>query len=111
MRRRPVVIRQAVVREECSVLLTEIEGVNQRTVSVEVGALQVVEKLAAAGNHTEKAAAGVVILGVNLEVVRKVVDAGGEKSHLHFGRTRVAFSALELGNDLRLVHFNGQLFS
>ena len=80
-------------------------------VSIEVGALEVVKQLAAAGDHTEKATTGVVILGVNLEVVRKVVDAGGEKSNLHFGRAGVAFSALELGNELRLVHFNGHLFS
>ena len=92
-------------------LLTEIEGFNQGAVSIEVGALEVVKQLAAAGDHTEKATTGVVILGVNLEVVRKVVDAGGEKSNLHFGRAGVAFSALELGNDLRLVHFNGHLFS
>jgi len=111
MRRRPVVVRQAVVREKCSVLLTEIEGFNQGAVSIEVGALEVVKQLAAAGDHTEKATTRVVILGVNLEVVRKVVDAGGEKSNLHFGRAGVAFSALELGNDLRLVHFNGHLFS
>ena len=111
MRRRPVVIRQAVVREKCSVLLTEIESFNQSAVSIEVGALEVVKQLAAAGDHTEKAATGVMILGVNLEVVRKVVDAGGQKSNLHFGRTGVAFSALELGNDLRLVHFNGHLIS
>ena len=68
MRRRPVVVRQAVVREKCSVLLTEIEGFNQGAVSIEVGALEVVKQLAAAGDHTEKAATGVVILGVNLEV-------------------------------------------
>ena len=43
-------------------LLTETEGVDQRTVGVEVGALQVVKELAAARNHAEKAAAGVVVL-------------------------------------------------
>lgn len=67
-------------REKCSVLLTEIEGFNQGAVSIEVGALEVVKQLAAAGDHTEKATTGVVILGVNLEVVRKVVDAGGERA-------------------------------
>ena len=54
-------------------LLAEIEGFNQSAVSVEVGALEVVKELAATRNHAEKAAAGVVILGVNLEVFRSVL--------------------------------------
>ncbi|EJX03535.1 hypothetical protein EVA_08361 [gut metagenome] len=97
--------------EKCSVLLTQIEGVNQSAVSIDVGTLEVVKQLATTRDHAKKAATGMMILGVDLEVVRKVVDAGGQKSNLHFGRSRVAFSALELGNDLRLVHFNGHLFS
>ena len=53
----------------------------------------------------------VMILGVDLEVIREVIDAGRKKGHLDLGRASVAFGALELGNDLRLVHFNGHLFS
>ena len=77
-------------------LLAEIEGFNQSAVSVEVGALEVVKELAAARNHAEQAAAGVVVLLVDLQVLGELVDAGGQKSDLHFGRSGVAFGALEL---------------
>ena len=53
----------------------------------------------------KQAAAAVVILGVHLEVLGKVVDAGREKSDLDFRRAGIAFGALELSNDLRLGQF------
>ena len=43
---------------------------------------------------------------MNLEVFGEMVDAGREESDLDFGRAGVAFGALELRNDLGLVHFN-----
>ena len=88
-----------------SSLLAQIERVDQLAVGVKIGALQVVKELAAARNHAEQAAAAVMILGVDLEVIREVIDAGRKKGHLDLGRASVAFGALELGNDLRLGQF------
>ena len=67
-------------REICTVLLTEIQSSNQRTVSVEVGALEVVEQFTTTGHHAKKTTTGVVILVVFLEVVRKMIDTSGQKS-------------------------------
>ena len=97
--------RQAVVLRISSSLLAQIERVDQLAVGVEVRALEVVKELAAARNHAEQAAAAVMILGVDLEVIREVIDAGRKKGHLDLGRASVAFGALELGNDLRLGQF------
>ena len=66
--------------ETLSRLLAEAERIDQLAVGVEVRALEVVKELAAARNHAKQAAAAVVILGVHLEVLGKVVDAGREKS-------------------------------
>ena len=91
--------------ETLSRLLAEAERIDQLAVGVEVRALEVVKELAAARNHAKQAAAAVVILGVHLEVLGKVVDAGREKSDLDFRRAGIAFGALELSNDLRLGQF------
>ena len=55
-----------------------------------VGALEVVEQLAALRHQLEQAAARMVVLHVGLEVLGQVVDALGQDRDLHFGRTGVA---------------------
>ena len=75
-------------------LLTQLQRIDELAVGGDVGALEVVKELTAAAHHLQKTAAGVMILHVFLEVTGQTVDAGGEKSHLDFGRTRVAGSAL-----------------
>ncbi len=84
----------------------KLQRVDELAVRGDVGALQVVEKLAAAAHHLQKTTAGVVILLVLLEVIREAVDAGREESDLDFGRTRVAGGALELRNNFSLVELS-----
>ena len=42
-------------------------------------------------NHLKKAASGMMVLLVGLQVLGKVVNSLGENSDLYFGRTCVAF--------------------
>jgi len=57
-------------------------------------------------NQEEKAAARVVVLGVRLQVLGELPDAGGGKRDLDFGGTRVLLSASvfrdQLAFDFRL---------
>ncbi len=59
-------------------LFAQIQLVNQRTVPLNVGFLQVIQKTPALANHQQKAAAAVVILFVDLQMnVIQMVDALG----------------------------------
>ena len=54
-------------------------------------ALEVVEQLAALGDHHQQATARMVVFLVRLEVLGERGDAAGEDGHLNFWRTGVAF--------------------
>ena len=58
-------------------------------VTLDVLGHQIVQHLAALTDHLQQAAAGVVVLLVDLQVLGELVDAGGENGDLHLGRTGV----------------------
>src|SRR5690606_35114242 len=79
-------------------------------VGIGAATLEVIKQLAAAADHAQQTAAGVVIFLVFLEVAREFIDAGGEQRNLHFGGTRVAGGALELRDDLGFVDIGNSHF-
>ena len=70
-------------------LLSDIQLSNDRTVTLDVCLLEVVEKVSSVTYHLKKTAAAVVIFVVNLEVLVERVDSVCENRDLYLGRTCV----------------------
>src|SRR5699024_10899936 len=81
-------------------LLAQAELFNQGAGGVGVAISEVIKQLATAADHAQQASTRVVVFRVRLEVLGKVVDAGGKQGHLHLGRTGIARCALKLGNNV-----------
>src|SRR3974390_906398 len=71
-------------------LAADAELLDQRLVARLVRAPQIVQQLTAMADELQKAAPGIVVLGVRLKVPGQIVDAFGEDRHLNFRRPRVA---------------------
>ena len=71
------------------ILLTDAELGNQRTVAVDVLLLEVRQHGTALADHLEQAAAGVVVLLVDLEVLSELLNARGQDGDLDLRRTGV----------------------
>ena len=69
--------------------LTQAELRNQGAIALDVLLLQVSQKVAAAANHLQQAAAAVMIVLVGLQVLGEVVDARRQQRNLHLGGTGV----------------------
>ena len=67
-------------------LPTETELRDERSVPLDVVALQVVQEATTATDEHEQPTARVVVLLVDLQVLREVVDALREDRHLHLGQ-------------------------
>ncbi len=71
--------------------LADVELVDERAVTLDVDALQVVELATTLADELEQTTTGVVVFLVRLEVLGELRDAFAQKGDLNFGRTRVAF--------------------
>lgn len=80
----------------------QTETLNQRTVTLNVDRLQVLQKALAATNEEKQTTTGVVIVLVILEVLGEVVDAMRQKRNLHLGRAGVTLAQTVFLNDLLL---------
>jgi hypothetical protein len=65
-------------------LLANTEALDQLCVPLRVLALEIVEQATALANELQKTATGVVIFGVDLEVLGQVTDTLAEKRDLNF---------------------------
>ena len=84
--------------------LAGTEFLNQRPVFGDIFFLQVFDQVPTLADQLEQTAAGVVVLGVGLEVLGQVENALGKQSDLHFARAGVGLVRLEFFNDcLRLL--------
>src|SRR5215211_7185363 len=81
----------------------QAEAFDERPVAGDIVVLEVAEQPAAAADHLQQAAARVVVVLVNLEMLGELVDARGQQGHLDLGRAGVAFLGRVLGDDLGLV--------
>lgn len=70
-------------------LLSEAELLDDGTVTVDVLLLEIVQKITTLTDHFEKAATGVVIIVVGLQVLGEVGNSLCENGDLYLGRTCV----------------------
>ncbi len=82
-------------------LLSDVQLFDDRAVTLDIGLLQVVQKVSSVTNHLQKSAAAVVVLVVGLEVLGQIVNSVGQNCDLYLGRTRVTL--------VRRVGFNNCL--
>lgn len=82
------------LREIGLVLAAEPEAFDDLLVFLLTAGLDVVKKLAAARDELEQAAAGREVLGVDIEMIRQIVNPLGEKGHLIRGAAGVSFVEL-----------------
>jgi len=80
-------------------LFAQIKFLQQFVVLWQVVPLQVIEKLAATAGHLQETAARVKVLAVEAQVLGQMVDPGGEKRDLDFGRAGVIVVGFILGDD------------
>jgi len=88
-----------------SVLATQPQVLHYLAVTLDLGALEIVEQPATLPHHAQQAPARRMIALVDLEVLGQVVNLFGEQRDLHLGRPRVAFVNLELADDALLLLF------
>ena len=86
-------------------LFTQTELFDDGTISFDILLCQVSQQILSVANHLEQTALRMEILRILLHVLGQHVDAVGENSDLHFGRTGVVFASSVLGNDLLLEFF------
>ena len=95
---------------ECTfVLLSELELLNESTVTLNVNLCKICEKVSSCTNHLKKTSSGVVVLVVLLEMLVKSLDTVGKKSYLYFGATRVTFVCCVFSNNLCFRFLVGNL--
>ena len=88
-----------------SVLLTQIQGLQNRLIAFFRFPLEVIEKLAAACHQAEKSAAGGKVLGVLIHVLGQVLDPLGHESNLEVSASGVIVTLLEVSKvDSVVVH-------
>ena len=91
-------------------LLSDVQFLDDSTVSLDVNLLEVTEKVSSVTDHLKKTATAVEVLVVVLEVCVEVVDAVCEKRDLNLGRTCVTFVSLVLFNNCLLYVFLHDVF-
>ena len=92
-------------------LLSDVQLLDDSTVSLDVDLLEVAEKISSVTYHFKKTAAAVEVLVVLLEVRVEVVDAVCEDSDLNLGRACVAFVSLVLIDNSLFYFFLHDLFT
>ena len=83
-------------------LLSQTELFNDRTVTLDIGLLEVAEKVSSMADHLLKSAAAVVILVVGLEVLRQILDSVSQKRDLYLRRACVSLVGSVLLNNCLL---------
>jgi hypothetical protein len=83
-------------------LLAQPELADELAVALEVRALQVIEKAAAAADEHEQPATRVMILLMDAEVLGQLVDSIGEHRDLNLGRAGVLRPVAEFLDQLAL---------
>jgi hypothetical protein len=89
-------------------LFADSEFIDDGTIPLEVGLLEVIEKASPATDELQQAAAAVMILGVRLEVLSQVGNPAREERDLHFRRSRIALVSPILGDNVCLLLLGGR---
>jgi hypothetical protein len=80
-------------------LLPDAQPLNQASISLVIVLPEIIEKPSPLSYQLEETTAGVVILHVDLEVLREVIDTLTQQRYLNFGRARVRLMEFELLNN------------
>lgn len=91
-------------------LLSETELLNNGTVAIDVLLLKIVQKITALTNHLKKAAARVVVVVVELQVLGEVSNSLGENGDLYLGRACVTLVCCVSLDDFGLYFFVKHFF-
>ena len=83
-------------------LLSQTQALDEGTVTCDILALQVCEKIASVTDHAQKTSVAVVVLLVSLQMLGKSIDAIGKNRNLNLRRTGVALMGLVLLDNLLL---------
>ena len=87
------------------VLLSQSQLADDRTVTLDVSLLQIVQKVSSVTDHLLKTAAAVEVLLVDFQVLGQVSDAAGEDRDLNLGRTGVSLVGCVLLDEAELFFF------
>jgi hypothetical protein len=85
-----------------SVLLSDVESCDDRTVALDIVVHQILEKISSATNHLKESATAVVVVGVSLEMLVERIDSVGKNRDLYLGGSGIAFASCVLGDDCLL---------
>ncbi len=101
--------RYITVRPAPSVLVSESESCDDRTVALDIDLHQILEEISSATDHLVKSAAAVIVVRVCLEMLGERSDSACENRNLYLGRAGITFAGSILG-DYRLLFFFGHVF-
>jgi len=86
-------------------LFTQTELSDDGTISFVILLCQIAEQIFSVANHFQQTALRMVILRILLHVLGQHVDAAGENSNLHFGRTGIVFTGSVVRDNLLFEFF------
>src|SRR5256885_1082171 len=92
----------AVARVRRAFLFANPELLDQLSVALRVPVLEVVKEAAAGPDHLEQAAAGMMILGVRVEMIGQTFYPAAQDGDLDLGRSRIRRVSLVGTDDLSL---------
>jgi hypothetical protein len=75
-------------------LLSDSKLLDDGAVTRDVFGLQIVQEAAPLAHHFQESPAGMMVLRMNLEMTRQVVDLFAQEGNLNLGRTRVGGMSL-----------------
>ena len=88
----------------------DVELFDDRPVTVDVYFGQVAQKISSVTNHLKQAAAGMMIVGILLQMLGQLIDASSQDRDLDFGGTGILLVQL-IGFDHRILGILFQHFS
>jgi hypothetical protein len=94
-----------------SVLFSQSQTPDQRSVTLEILVFQIIQQISPLPHHLQKTPSRMMILLVNLQVLVQIVDPVGQDGYLHLGRTRVPLLCLVIVDDLSFLFLIDHLLS
>ena len=98
--------RKATVLLAPSVLLSDVESCDDRTVALDIVVHQILEEISSASNHLKESATAVVVVGVSLKVLVERVDSVGKNRDLYLRGSGIAFASCVFSDDCLLFCFS-----
>jgi hypothetical protein len=81
----------------------QTQGFNNCPVTVDIFELHIVEQSSAPSDQHQQSSAGMMILLVDFQMFGKIGDSVGQKSNLHFRRSRIGLVQFKFFDQLLLI--------